>query len=375
MSLIDYIKQILNNNKRNAQIYCQTLSKTYMTKDQLEIGLYDGKQPIIDTTINITINGKTYQRKTDKDGIARLNINLPPNTYTATIDFENDIYNRVTTYCDVIIKSDTRMEGINLTKNEGDSTPYQCAVYDMNNNRIKDEVTITINGVSYTRKAKDDGLYKLNINLNKGTYSLKAEFKGNTFFNPSSIENTITINPKPPEPEPEPEPPIQLWDYLTDTGGGKLGQRTGYTCGPHSLMQCIYRLTGIELSEMELASICGTTSDGTDHDGLATGLAWFNRKYGYNLKMEWKNFSEVGFDGTQRAIDNGACFHHILYRNQWGHYEVPKWTNGDPIYVLNSLGDQCGNGYCGYIEERSRSTHQSYINGISQKSVCIITRG
>jgi len=91
--------------------------------------------------------------------------------------------------------------------------------------------------------------------------------------------------------------------------------------------------------------------------------------------MTWKNFSEVGFEGTQELIDNGACFHHIYYKNKWGHYEVPKWTNGNPIYVLNSLGEDCGNGYCGYIEERSRSTHQSYINDISQKSVCIITRG
>ena len=35
----------------------------------------------------------------------------------------------------------------------------------------------------------------------------------------------------------------------------------------------------------------------------------------------------------------------------------------------------CGNGYCGYIESRSRSTQLSYINGISQKSICIITMG
>lgn len=376
MSIIDYIKQILQGNKRNAQIYCQTLQKTYQHKEPLEIGVYDNKKPITNTDINITINGNTYTRKTDQDGIARLNINLSPNTYRATIDFENETYNHVTAYCDVIVKSDTRIDGINLTKNEGDPTPYQCAVYDMNNNRIKDEVTITINGVPYIRTADNEGLYKLNINLNTGTYQLKASYNGNMIYNPSTINNTITINPKPPEPEPEPEPePVKLYPYITETGGGKMGQRTGYTCGPHSLMQCIYRLTGIELSEMELAGVCGTTSDGTGHDGLATGLAWFNRKYGYNLKMRWYNFSEIGFDGTQEAMDNGACFHHILYRNEWGHYEVPKWTAGNPIYVLNSLGNSCGGSYCGYVEERSRSTHQSYINGISQKSVCILTRG
>jgi hypothetical protein len=137
-------------------------------------------------------------------------------------------------------------------------------------------------------------------------------------------------------------------------------------------MQCIYRLTGVELSESTLMSVCGTTTSGTDHQGLATGLAWFNRKYGYNLKMTWKDFSDVGWGKLQEYIDNGAVFTHLLYRNTWGHYEVPR--NVD-VVVLNSLGSSCGNGYCGYIESRSRSTQLSYINGISQKSICIITRG
>lgn len=177
--------------------------------------------------------------------------------------------------------------------------------------------------------------------------------------------NIVYIKNKTPEPD-------KLYPYLTTQGGGKLGQRTGYSCGPHSLMQCIYRLTGIELSESELMAVCGTTSSGTGHDGLATGLAWFNRKYGYNLKMTWKNFSEVGWDKLQEHINNGAVFFHLLYRNQWGHYEV---TKDNVLNVLNSLGSSCGNGYCGYIESRSRATQQSYINGISQKSVCIITKG
>lgn len=266
-------------------------------------------------------------------------------------------------------KKATKMEGTDINMTYRDGTQYQCAVYD-SDGRVAGTVNLTINGKTYPKTPDNTGLYKLNLNLPAGNYTINANYLGDNTHLPSSITNNITINePKPPEPE-----PTQLWDYFTQQGGGYLGQRTGYTCGPHSLMQCIHRLTGEDVSEMTLASVCGTTTDGTDHEGLATGLAWFNREYGYNLKMEWKNFSEVGFEGTQEIIDTGACFHHINYRDQYGHYEVPKWTGGNPIYVLNSLGDNCGDGYCGYIEERSRSTHRSYINGISQKSVCIITR-
>ena len=368
MSLLDIIREIFGNGKKNANLITRDLVKVYGENDQLEAALYENNVPLADKNIRFNVNGRDYDRKTDGDGIARLNINLAPGEYTPLIGFQNDEYNIVTAFAKIIVKSKTRMEGTDINMTEKDGTKYHCAVYDTFG-RVAGNVKITVNGVPYIRNCDATGLYKLNLNLKPGTYNITAEFLGDDYHLPSKVTNKIVINPK-PEPKPE---PVELHPYITDQGPGELGQRTGYTCGPHSLMQCIYRCTGIELSEMELAAICGTTSDGTDHDGLATGLAWFNHKYGYNLKMAWKNFSEVGFDGTQQAIENGACFHHILYRNEWGHYEVPKWTGGNPIYVLNSLGGSCGGGYCGYVEERSKGTHQSYINGISQKSVCIIT--
>ena len=269
-------------------------------------------------------------------------------------------------------KKPTRMEGTDINMTYKDGSVYQCAVYD-DDGRVAGTVNLTVNGKTYTKTPDSQGLYKLNMNLPVGNYTLNAAYLGDANHLPSSISNSIVIN-EAPKPEPEPPEPTQLYDYITEQGPGKLGQVCSYSCGPHSLMQCIYRLTGIELSERTLMSVCGCTTEGTDHQGLATGLAWFNREYGYNLQMTWKNFSEVGFDGTQEIIDNGAGFHHIYYRLSAGHYEIPKWTGDDPIYVLNSLGSRYGEGYYGYIEERDRSEHQSYINGISQKSVCIITK-
>lgn len=369
MSFIDLIRELLGNNKKNARFITENLCKIYGEKDQLEVALYEENTPLVGKIVKININGRDYERKTDESGIARLNINLGPGEYTPLISFSDNEYNIVTAFTKVTVQSKTRMEGTNVNKTFGDSTQYQCAVYDELNNRVSGIVELTINGRTYARTPDASGLYKLNINLNPGTYDLAAKYLGDTLHLPSSVMNTVVVN-EPPKPEPKHE----LYDYITEQGGGKLGQRTGYTCGPHSLMQCIYRLTGIELSEMELASVCGTTTSGTDHDGLATGLAWFNRKYGYNLKMVWKNFSEVGFSGLQKFKDEGAVFCHLLYRNEWGHYEVPLTSNSNPMRILNSLGDSCGNGYCGYIESRSQGTQQSYINGISQKSVCIIMR-
>lgn len=175
---------------------------------------------------------------------------------------------------------------------------------------------------------------------------------------------------------------VSLKSYMTSEGCSGMGQCTGYYCGCNSLQQCFYRLTGILVSEYTIASIAGTTTAGTDHDGLNTAVYWFNKKYNKNIKITWKNFSDLGssssarWSALQSYINNGAVFCHLLYRNQWGHYEVPKSVGEDYLQILNSLGDQCGSGtYCGYIESRSKSEQLSYIGGISQKSIAILTNG
>ena len=173
-----------------------------------------------------------------------------------------------------------------------------------------------------------------------------------------------------------------LKSYLTSQGCSGMGQCTGYYCGCNSLQQCFYRLTGIQVAESTIASVAGTTTSGTDHDGLNTAVAWFNKKYNQNIKITWKNFSDLGsseaarWKALQQYIDKGAVFVHLLYRDQWGHYEVPQSVGSENLKILNSLGDSCGSGtYCGYIETRSKSEQISYINGISQKSIAILTKG
>lgn len=167
----------------------------------------------------------------------------------------------------------------------------------------------------------------------------------------------------------------KLHDYLTDKGCSGMGQCTGYYCACNSLQQAFYRLTGIKVSESTIAGWAGTTHDGTGHPGINTAVAMFNKKYGKNVKISWYNFSELSWDKIKTMISKGAVFFHLLYRDQWGHYEVIK-TVSDDLKILNSLGDSCGSGtYCGYIETRTKSTQKRYINGISQKSVAYLYNG
>ena len=169
--------------------------------------------------------------------------------------------------------------------------------------------------------------------------------------------------------------PEKIHEYLTEEGCSGMGQCTPYYCACNSLQQSFYRLTGILVSESTIAGWAGTTTDGTDHEGINTAVAQFNRKYNKNVQISWYNFSDLSWTKISDFIKKGAVFFHLLYRNQWGHYEPIK-SVGDYLSILNSLGDRCGgNTYCGYIETRSKAEQKSYISGISQKSVAVLYNG
>jgi len=166
------------------------------------------------------------------------------------------------------------------------------------------------------------------------------------------------------------------YGHATQHGCDQMGQNTGYYCGVHSLQEVFRNLTGIVVKQSTLASVAGTTTSGTPHSGLDTTVAWFNRTYDFDLEVEWKNFSDLGWGGIKKIIesDNKDCVVHNLYRNQWGHYETVNGVSDSNIKVQNSLGSYCGPCYCGYVENRAPSTFRSYIGGISQKSIMVIER-
>ncbi|WP_458454412.1 pseudomurein-binding repeat-containing protein [Methanobrevibacter sp.] len=171
--------------------------------------------------------------------------------------------------------------------------------------------------------------------------------------------------------------PNRKYGHAVKSGCDNMGQNTDYYCGVHSLQEVIRNLYNIIIPQSTLAKWAGTTTAGTSHVGLETAVAKFNKDHNKNLKVTWKNFSDLGWSGIKKIVDskNQDCIIHNLYRNQWGHYEVINNVSSN-ITVQNSLGNYCSNGcHCGYIEYRTQNEFKNYINGISQKSIMILTRG
>lgn len=179
--------------KKNVVLLVNNFVKTFGESKALTAGIYEADTtPIPYKDLQFTINGVTYTRKTNSDGVASLNINLRKGNYRCVVDSpEDSTHQSSQANCNVKVMANTFMDGTDITKMEDETVVYQCAVYDPWE-RIEADVVITVNGVPYARHTDADGLAKLNIKLPAGEYDLRAEFKGDEFHHGSSVTNHIS---------------------------------------------------------------------------------------------------------------------------------------------------------------------------------------
>lgn len=172
--------------------------------------------------------------------------------------------------------------------------------------------------------------------------------------------------------------------HYLNTGCNNLGQCTSYYCGVHSVHQILRKFGITKYNENKLAGWAGTTTAGTDHQGILTAIS---KASNGTLKARWINFSSLGSNTSARFKALGKlinrsdtdCIVHNLCRLKYGHYETIHKIDhtNKTVYVLNSLGDKCGTtSYCGYIEKRSYTEFAKYIAATpgNQPSICLITK-
>ena len=158
--------------------------KYYKNGTQYYATFLDGNgNPLANTTVSFNINGVFYTRQTNGSGVARLNINLNPNTYVLTAIHPNGLqYSNNITILPTI-------SGNNIIKYYKNGTQYYATFLDDNGNPlINTSVSFNINGVFYTRQTDDNGVARLNINLDPNTYVLTA-------IHPNGLQyaNNITV--------------------------------------------------------------------------------------------------------------------------------------------------------------------------------------
>lgn len=165
--------------------FANDIEKYYKNDTQFYASFLDTNgKALKNANVQFNINGVFYNRNTDENGVAKLNINLEAKTYiitsTNTATGEH-ISNR-------IVVKPVLVENKDLVKYYKNDSKYSIKVLDGNGNALKNaQVTFNINGVLYTRNTDANGTTRLSINLNPGEYIITAQYNG------ASVSNRIKV--------------------------------------------------------------------------------------------------------------------------------------------------------------------------------------
>ena len=141
--------------------------------------------PLENKSVSIVLNGATYNRTTDANGTASIGLNLNSGVYNVTTTVDN-----ITVDSTVTVKS--TVNGTDIVKVFRNATAFYATFLDSEGNCLANGTMITfnINGVFYNRTVGENGLAKLNINLEQGNYVITSM---NTITGENAANNVTVI--------------------------------------------------------------------------------------------------------------------------------------------------------------------------------------
>ncbi|WP_407381922.1 Ig-like domain repeat protein, partial [Methanobrevibacter sp.] len=169
-NLVTVISQIVENTN---------LIKYYHNDSQYVVRIIadDGSYAGAGEKVTFNIHGRIYNRYTDSNGYARLNINLGPGDYIVTAYYKECAEgNHIHILPDFFTKD--------LVMNYADGSKFVAQVLDGQGNPYPGQtVTFNVNGVAYSRVTDSNGEAKLNINLQSGEYLITSTYLDETNTN------------------------------------------------------------------------------------------------------------------------------------------------------------------------------------------------
>ena len=149
--------------------------------------------------VQIGFNGNVYDRDTDENGSAKLQINLKnAGTYTFAVAYlGDDEYNGSFIVAKIVVnKQKGSLTLPNKSYSASAKTKTITATFKSANGKaVKGKkITFTVNGKIYTATTDSKGLAKVNVSLSKkGTYSFTAKFAGNDMYAAMSKSAKLTL--------------------------------------------------------------------------------------------------------------------------------------------------------------------------------------
>ena len=149
--------------------------------------------------VQIGFNGKIYDKETDENGVAQLQINLGyKGDYTFAICFLGDEkYNGSFAVCKIHVDPQKATLTVpNKSYAASAKTKSLTATFKTKSGKVvaNKKISFTVNGKTYSAKTNDKGVATVNVSLNKkGTYSFTAKFAGDSTYTEMSKTAKLTI--------------------------------------------------------------------------------------------------------------------------------------------------------------------------------------
>ena len=161
------------------------LTKYYRNESQYSVKIIksNGEVARKGEKVTLNINGVLYERYTNENGTATLNINLRPGTYIITAEYEG---------CQASnnIKVLPTLQAKDLTKKYGTANPFEATLLNgQGKPQANEKITFNINGVFYDRTTDENGTARLNINLQPGEYIITSQ------YGTAITSNTVKVTP------------------------------------------------------------------------------------------------------------------------------------------------------------------------------------
>ena len=159
-----------------------------------------GGNPLANKEIKIGFNGKIYNKTTDANGFAKLQINLArAEVYTFAVAFlGDDEYNASFIVAKInVTKQSPKLTTANKSYKKNAKTKTLTATFKTAlGNPIKSKkITFTVNGKTYTGTTNANGVASVKVSLSKkGTYSFTVKYAGDNTFNTVSKTGKLTIS-------------------------------------------------------------------------------------------------------------------------------------------------------------------------------------
>ena len=166
-------------------LIAENLVKYYRNESQFYIDLIDGEgNPVTGINITMNINGVFYNRTTNENGTAKLNINLIPGEYILTAI---DPLTGLQMSYNITVLPTLTADDLKMTYKDG-STFNATAIDGQGKPIAGKNITFNINGVIYQRPTDENGIARLNIRLMAGEYLITSQ------YGQAKISNKITIS-------------------------------------------------------------------------------------------------------------------------------------------------------------------------------------